>query len=188
MKEYGRGTVLAALLFFVLLGACGGGGDSSGGGAAPAQPAFYVGFTPFPYDIDSNTTVLDYVYGRIAVDANIILHHFDDGLQWDNALSGAAFHPNIAGDWQYRKDHTPVGNRVFLAVTPLNFLRTGLAAYRSDAANQPLPAPWDTYALNHPSVKTAYLNYCRRIIDFFRPDYFAVAIEVNLLMANAPSA
>jgi hypothetical protein len=46
------------------------------GGAAPAQPACYIGFTPFPYDLDSITTVLDYVYGRIAADANIILHHF----------------------------------------------------------------------------------------------------------------
>jgi len=187
MKGLSRGTILAALLLPALLCACGGGGDSSGG-AAPAQPACYIGFTPFPYDLDSITTVLDYVYGRIAADANIILHHFDDGIQWDSALSGAAFHPNITGDWQYRKDHTPAGHKVFLAVTPLNFLRTGLAAYRSDAANQPLPFPWDSYTLSHPNVRAAYLNYCRRIIDYFRPDYFAVAIEVNLLKANAPAA
>jgi hypothetical protein len=178
---------LAAVVMALVLCACGGGGngDSPGGVGPPAAPAYYVGFTPLPYDIDSIDAVLDYVYGRIAADANIILHHFDDGIQWDKALSGEAFHPDITDDWQLRRDRTPAGHKVFVAVTPLNFWRNGLAAYRSDAANQPLPSPWDTYALNHSDVKTAYLNYCRRIIDFFQPDYFAVGIEVNLLMLNA---
>jgi hypothetical protein len=186
MNRSGRGKPLAAaLLILALLCACGGGEDSRGGGGTTAPPSYHVGFTPFPYDIDSIYTVLDDVYGRIAADANIILHHFDDGIQWDKALSGEAFHPNITGDWQYRKDHTPAGHKVFVAVTPLSALRTGLAAYRSDTANQALPAPWNTYALDHPNVKAAYLNYCRRAIDFFRPDYFVMGIEVNLLMVNA---
>lgn len=178
---------LAALMLLALLFGCGGGGggDSPIGGGAPDPPAYHLGFTPLPYDIDAINAVLDYVYGRIAADANIILHHFDDGIQWDKALSGEAFHPNITGDWQLRKDRTPAGHKIFVAVTPLNIWRNELAPYRSDTANQPLPAPWDTYALNHSDVKTAYLNYCRRIIDFFRPDYFAMGIEVNLLMINA---
>jgi hypothetical protein len=33
-------------------------------------------------------------------------------------------------------------------------------------------------------VKTAYLNYCKRAIDFFEPDYFNMAIEANLLYVN----
>jgi hypothetical protein len=50
----------------------------------------------------------------------------------------------------------------------------------------PLPEPWDTYHFNDESVKIAYLNYCKRIIDFFRPDYFNMAIEANLLHVNSP--
>ena len=189
MNSSGRGKPLAAvLLTLALLCACGGGGDSQSGGGTTTPPAYYVGFTPFPYDLDSIYTVLDDVYGRIATDANIILHHFDDGIQWDKALSGEAFHPNITGDWQLRKSRTPAGHKVYVAVTPLNIWRDGLAPYRSDATSQPLPAPWNAYALNHPDVKTAYLNYCRKIIDFFQPDYFAMAIEVNILMTNAKPA
>jgi hypothetical protein len=175
-------VILAVALFACSDGGGGGGGPST---VSPPDSYYYVGFTPFPYDLDSIDTVLDYVYGRIAADANIILHHFDDGIQWDKALTDEAFHANILTDWQVRKDRTPAGHRVFVAVTPINISRNGLAPYRSDTANQPLPSPWDTYAFNHPSVKTAYLNYCRRIIDFFSPDYFAMGIEVNLLMINA---
>jgi hypothetical protein len=184
-----RARSLVVILALTLI-ACSGGGGGGGGGSTSPSPVYhyYVGFTPFPYDLDSIDTVLDYVYGRITADANIILHHFDDGIQWDKALTDEAFHANILIDWQTRKDRTPAGHRVYVAVTPMNILRNGLAPYRSDAANQPLPSPWDTYAFNHPNVRTAYLNYCRRIIDFFSPDYFAMGIEVNLLMTNAKPA
>ena len=32
--------------------------------------------------------------------------------------------------------------------------------------------------------KAAFYNFCERIIDYFDPHYFAMGIEVNLLMAN----
>jgi hypothetical protein len=90
------------------------------------------------------------------------------------------------GDWEFRKSRTPEGHKIYLSVTPINFSRTGLAAYRSESDNQPLPAPWNSYAFNHASVKTAYLNYCKRIIDYFKPDYFNMAIEANLFYVNVP--
>src|SRR5581483_7667093 len=34
-------------------------------------------------------------------------------------------------------------------------------------------------------VETAYLNYCKRVIAYFHPDYFAMGIEVNLLRKNS---
>lgn len=37
-------------------------------------------------------------------------------------------------------------------------------------------------------MKTAYLNYCRRVVDYFDPDYLAFGIEVNLLKHNTPAA
>jgi hypothetical protein len=147
--------------------------------------SFYMGFTPFPYDITSEAVL--YVYNKIATDADIISHHFDDGIPWIEALAGTDFHPNVVSDWQFRLFNTPAGHKIFVSVTPINFTRNGMAAYKSEENSMPLPFPWDTISFNHPDVKTAYLNYCTRVIEFFNPDYFCFGIEVNLLMEQNPS-
>jgi hypothetical protein len=129
---------------------------------------------------------VNYVYGKLQTEADIINHHFDNGVPWAEALSGEPFHQAIMDDWQYRKSKTSAGHKVYLSVTPLNFSRNGLAAYRGAADNMALAAPWNMYSFNHADVKTAYLNYCKRIIDFFQPDYFNMAIEANLFYVNNP--
>ena len=148
------------------------------------QSSFYLGFTPFPYDITQSA--VQYVYDKIRSDANIISHHFDDGIPWPEALAGTDFHQNIISDWQFRLANPPATHKVFVSVTPINIDRNGLAPYKAEEGDMPLPAPWDTVSFNNPDVKTAYLNYCNRVIDFFNPDYFCFGIEVNLLMANSP--
>jgi hypothetical protein len=73
-----------------------------------------------------------------------------------------------------------------VSITPLDMTRSKLASYWGNSDNQPLPKPWDTYPLDHPNVKTAYLNYARQVIEFFQPEYFAIGIEVNVAQVNAP--
>ncbi len=140
----------------------------------------YLGFTPFPYDVTSDAVL--YSYDKIQTDANIIAHHFDNGIPWQEALDGTDFHANVMDNWNFRKASTPGTHKKYVAVTPLNIERNGLATYKSDSDSQPLPAPWNTYTFNHTNVKTAYLNYCKRVIDFFDPDYLCIGIEVNLLI------
>jgi hypothetical protein len=143
-----------------------------------------MGFTPFPYEI--SLEAVNTVYAHLNTDADIINHHFDNGVPWVEALTGAPFHQQIVDDWNFRKEKTNANHKVYLSLGPLNFTRNGLAAYRGAADNMPLPAPWDTYRFSQPPVKTAYLNYCKRSIDFFQPDYFNMAIEGNLLYALNP--
>jgi hypothetical protein len=50
----------------------------------------------------------------------------------------------------------------------------------------PLPEAFNDKAFNDPTVKKAYLNYCRRAVAYFQPNYFAVGIEVNELFHNSP--
>ena len=45
--------------------------------------------------------------------------------------------------------------------------------------HQPLPRDWKNTAIDDPKVVRAYTQYCKRLIEFFNPDYFAYAIEVN---------
>ncbi|MBI5545495.1 MAG: hypothetical protein HY901_16540 [Deltaproteobacteria bacterium] len=158
---------------------------SAGADAGPADVAsrYAVGFTPFPYAL--GTAAQDFVYEKLASEANITAHHLDDGVPWPESLGGQPYHPNVVDEWQERKSRTPVGHKVFLAVTPLDTDRRGLALYKKESGNLALPEAWSTYALDAPEVKTAFLAYCKRAIDFFQPDFVAIGIEVNLLIKNS---
>jgi hypothetical protein len=179
MSAVKKSISLFLMVWVVVLWGCN--NDIENKGSRP----FYLGFTPFPYDISQEA--VDYSYQKIAEDADIVNHHFDDGVPWIEALANQPFHVEIQNDWAYRKSHTPASHKVYLSVTSINFLRTGLASYRSANPNQELPPPWNTYRFNQAEVKQAYLTYCKRIVDFFDPDYFNMAIEANLLHVNNPS-
>ena len=140
---------------------------------------YYLGFTPFPYDVTPEA--VEFSYKIIKSESDIVAHHFDDGIPWQEALDDKEFHQNLMADWEYRKSHTPVGHKIYLAITPINITRNGLAPYKAEKGNIPLPPPWNTYKFNNPKIKTAYFNYAKRIINFFNPDFLTIGIEVNLL-------
>jgi hypothetical protein len=146
---------------------------------------FYLSFTPFPHEI--SIEAVDYAYTQIAKDADMITHSFDEGIPWVEALANQPFSKHIQDDWNLRKAKTPAGLKVFVQQSAVSFLRTGLAAYRKDSNDLPLPKPWDTIRFNHPNVKIAYLNYCKRQIDFFKPDYYGFSIEPNILLSKNPA-
>ena len=170
-------TLIRKYFFFLLLVglACNKDDDSQ-------TRSFYIGFTPLPYAISDESAI--YNYERIEADADIINHHFDNGVPWEEALHDLPFHQKIMDDWNFRKIRTGERHKIYLSVTPLNFFRTGLASSRGESDNIPLTAPWDSYSFSHPDVQTAYINYCKRIIEFFEPDYFNMAIEANLFFVN----
>lgn len=150
--------------------------------AAPTERHFYMGTTPFPYE--ASETAVNYTYQKISESTDIINHHFDNGVPWVEALADEEFSAHIQNDWNLRKSKTPANHKVYVSVTPINLIRTGLASYHGETDNMELPAPWNSYAFDHEDVKTAYLNYCKRVIDFFEPDYFNIAIEANILRAT----
>ena len=107
----------SALLGFVLA-ACGGGGGSSEDDPPVLSRSFYMGFTPFPYNADPATLsmVVDDIYARLATDADMVLHHLEEGIPWNAALADDLLTPaavtfpysdHIRSDWQTRRDKTP---------------------------------------------------------------------------------
>ncbi|HEV8033273.1 hypothetical protein [Yoonia sp.] len=143
-----------------------------------------MGFTPWP--VDFNAAGLARTYGFIGDHANLIAHHFDGGIPWDEAAANTTFPAHLQNDWAYRQANTPTGAKVFVAVTPLNFERNGLApAWTADGDNRPLPASWQDRALDDPAVIAAYTNYVRRVVAAFEPDYIAIGIEANVVISNA---
>src|SRR5687768_11235989 len=81
--------------------------------------SFRMGFTPFPYEISE--TAANYVYTKLQSEADVINHHFDNGVPWVEALSGAEFSEQIKDDWNFRKSKTSVNHKIYVSVTPLNF-------------------------------------------------------------------
>lgn len=148
-----------------------------------ASRPFYMGFTPFPSDIRLKAVV---AAQRFAVQhGDLISHHLEQGVPWTEALSDSAFHENLINEWNSRVEYSK-GKKIFLSLNALNDGRNGLAMYRGEKDNLPLPEAFAAKALNDSDVKTAYLNFCRRAIETFKPDYFAIGIEVNELIHNAP--
>lgn len=148
--------------------------------------SFLLGFTPFPYEI--SLEAVTEAYNIIAEDGDLIVHHFDNGVPWPEALAGDAYSQNIQDDWTLRSTLTPPDHQMVVTVTPISITRDSLAPYRGEQDDMPLPAPWDDYSFDHPDVIQAFINYCEDVIDYFGPDYFLMGIEVNLLMNLAPES
>jgi hypothetical protein len=164
----------------LLLPAC---GDSSSGGG-PARP-YRMGFTPWLYD--ATIEARDWVFAKIGAEGDVVSEHLEEGVPWPEMLAGQAFSGSYLAELEGRRSKKPQGQRVLVQINPLDNGRSGLAPYRGAGVAEPLPAPWNGYALDHADVKAAYLNYALRMVEFFEPDYLGIGIEVNLLARNAPA-
>ena len=176
-NHYQRLTTIFLLIAFLLVTGC------SKDDELKKRP-FLMGFTPFPYELSSAGA--EYTYDKLSAEADIINHHFDNGVPWQEALNGDPFPRHIMEDWNYRIAKADVRQKTYVSVSPIASSKDGLAAYRGVNDNMPLPTPWNKYRFDHENVKTAYVNYCKRVIDFFQPDYFGMSIESNLLYFGRP--
>lgn len=153
---------------------------------AAESRSFSMGFTPWPWALD-NAAVQE-TYNFINNNSDIISHHIEEGVPWPEALANKPYHPNMMEAWEGRKNWTSGKLKVFLSISPINQLRDGMADYRGADYQMPIPAPFKGKRFNDPDVKKAYLRYARKAVDFFQPDYLAIAIEVNELLDNNPGA
>ncbi len=163
----------------LLLPACGGSSDSDAG---PTR-SYRMGFTPWLYD--ATTEARDWTFAKLGEEGDVVSEHLEEGVPWPEMLAGQDFSGTYLAELEGRRSKKPPGQRVLVQINALDTSRSGLAPYRSDQVNASLPAPWNGYALDHPNVKAAYLNYALRMVEFWQPDYLGIGIEVNLLARNA---
>ena len=153
---------------------------------APAGPprSFRMGFTPFPFagDIESFIAAAQLVAGH----EDLAVHHFDGGVPWPQALVDDTYPSSLDNELTGRAATSPPGAARYVAVTPLSGNRGGLALLRADREGQPLPPPWDTAALDDSDVITAFTHYAEHVIARLQPDYFAYALEANMLLDASP--
>ena len=173
-----RSTLLLSAL---VIPACGGGG---GGDPAPTR-SYLMGFSPWLYD--ATFEAQDWVYSRINAEGDVVSNHLEEGVPWQAMHDNQTFSGSYLAELQNRKSRRVPGKKSLVQINPLNISRNGLADNRGASPGEPLPAPWNGYALNSSQVKTAFLNYAKKIVAFLEPDYLLVGVEVNLLIRNAPA-
>jgi len=158
------------------------GSDAAGTAASAAFSGtrpFYMGFTAFPFDItiEAVTSTRQFVREH----GDLICHHVE-GVPWTEALRDEltpATMQRLRGD---KKAMAFPGAKVYLALSP------GRGELKPDDKSKAIPAELQGKLYDHPLVKQAYLTYCRRSIEFFRPDYLAIGIETNEMLDGGPLA
>jgi hypothetical protein len=148
---------------------------------------FSMGFTPFPYDV--TLEAVEDTYAMLTREGDLYAFHTTDGVPWAEAEQGTGFEgygSAIRGTWQSWRSHVAQRHEVYLALTPLNDARDGLADAWGDSAHMPLPAGFAGLAFDDPRVVRAYIAHCRDAVHFFDPTYLALGIEVNILRDKAP--
>ncbi len=144
------------------------------------------GFTAFPHDLTAEA--VDQVHERILPNATLYAQHMDQCLPWHAALTGGAFPPWLQNDLkEIRKRRTPQ-QIMYVAVTPTKNDRRSVAAAcaETEGEERSMPSALRSARLNAPALKTAYVNYVRRIADELKPAYMIVAIEISELAIKHP--
>ena len=144
----------------------------------PAPPAskpqsrpFHMGFTAFPHDITAEA--INQTRQFVRTNADLIAHHIE-GVPWAEAFRDEPFLKELMSDREAKRSMTPPGAKVYLAISP------GRGDLKlAEKGTTPLPPELRGKSYQDPLVKKAYLNYCRRSIEFFKPDYLCIGIEVN---------
>ena len=176
---------IRTLAFFSLIaciGSCGGDNDSTENANQAATRSFKMGFTPWLYAANLDAQAL--TYNRLAAHGDLIKHHLQGGIPWEEALNEAAYPNNVEVNVAGRLANTADSLSVFLAIDSLNTLRDGLAPYWAEAENQDLPEPWASRTWSSSEVITAYTNFAMSMIERFQPDYFEYGTEVSELIVN----
>jgi hypothetical protein len=134
------------------------------------QRAFRMGFTGFPHDF--TLEAVSEARQFLRENGDLIAHHIE-GLPWAEALKNLPFSKALLDEWEGKKAATPPRGKVYLAISP------GRGDLKVAEKGLPLPAELKGKSYEDQLVQQAFLNYCRRAIEFFKPDYLAIGIEVN---------
>lgn len=176
-KQHMSKIVILILLLVVLFSGCSDNEVVEDSNHFINEDSLKIGFTDFPYAKTSEAYQETFL--TILNDGNLVAMHFDDGIPWEQALSGN--YEDVYLDTMNAKANAiPDSHQVYLAITPINFERNDLAT------NLDGGGVWRN-SLNDEDVVKAYTNHALTMIEIFEPDYFAYAIEPNLLYMNDPA-
>ena len=139
--------------------------------SVPRPRPFRMGFTAFPPGVTAEA--LNQTRQFVRTNADLIAHHIE-GVPWAEALADRPFPAELVRNNETKRSMKPSDAKVYLAISP------GRGELKlAEKGTSPLPPELRGKPYDDPAVKRAYLNYCRRSIEFFQPDFLAIGIEVN---------
>lgn len=141
---------------------------------------FYMGVTPWPADFTA--AEVDTSYAFINNHCDIVSHHFDDGIPYEEAFTKQPMPTQLQNDVNYRVSQTNASKKILLSVSALNLSRLHKADYYTNSiVATTIQNSWESLPVNHPNVVSAYVKYISWLIDSFQPDYVNYGVESNVL-------
>lgn len=156
----------------------------------------------------------EWMWSRIEKDSDIVNLQLDGGIPWIEALADdfsndyPPYANFVLGFWEKLKAETPKNHKIVVSFSPTGNPRSRLEAYWGygsevafvddegfvvEPSGEPketvdafLPFPWDKFRFNDEPVKIALVNYAKRVIQFFEPDYLVVGLEASESISEDP--
>lgn len=145
--------------------------------------SFYMGVTPWPADFTFEE--VDTAYRFINNHCDIVSHHFDDGIPYEEAFYNRPMPAALVQDMATRKTRTAAGKKIFLSVSALALNRISKPDYYANApATDSIKNYWRQLSFNDSKVVTAYVNYVSWLIDQLQPVYVNYGVESNAATWN----
>lgn len=156
----------------------------------PPARAFYMAAAPFRFLVTDTSISSEFDFTGFEGRVDIISLHMDNffGIPWDEFASGSPLpQPWLEKMTWIKQSADQLGVKIYLSLTPLSGLRNGLGAKATDQDGVlVVDDGWadGCYSFDtgeaHEQIQTAYLNYVRWMVDFFKPDYLTHGIEINM--------
>jgi hypothetical protein len=194
MKRLAFTGVGAVAALAILLAGCSDDADATAVGGSPAQILSQhsepqvkladnkVSIGSFPYDltVEAVQTVTSIVRNY----ANVYTVQLDNGIPWEAALTGSSFEPALMDQWRRHKESIAPHHEVYLAIAPLAEDRT---SWSSGFEGKRAPEWARNEQRLTEELKTSYVNYVLRAIDYFEPSYLNLGVEAGDMAAKKPA-
>ncbi len=145
-----------------------------------------MGVTPWPADFTIDE--INNAYNFINNHCDIVSHHFDDGIPYEEIFKQIEMPVALQEDVQRRKSKTANGKKIFLSVSALNLTRKEKADYHLESRiADSIKNYWRQLPVNDPKIIAVYVSYISFLIDQFQPTYVNYGVESNVLLWNPSS-
>ncbi|MFM9909703.1 MAG: hypothetical protein ACKVOW_10155, partial [Chitinophagaceae bacterium] len=129
-----------------------------------------MGVTPWPADF--TVAEINNAYDFINNHCDIVSHHFDDGIPYEEIFKQTEMPVALQEDVQRRKSKTATGKKIFLSVAALNLTRKEKADYHLESKiADSIKNYWRQLPVNDPKIIDVYVNYISLLIDQLQPAY-----------------
>ncbi|MFV0426476.1 MAG: hypothetical protein ACK5KU_05495 [Beutenbergiaceae bacterium] len=140
-----------------------------------------VSISPFPYDLTVES--VEQVGGLVSTAGNLYTVQLDNGVPWRDADAGNDFSSGVMEEWERHRSYIGADQQVYLAIAPLQDDRLSWST-GFDGGQAPEWATWESIDLER--LRTAYLNYVNRAIEYFQPTFLNIGVEAGDLAHNDP--